>query len=98
MSGRQGYQWSEGAAGPLLAAMDNGDGTGWMGYALCVQVDPDLHFPEQGENARAAKRVCAQCFVRDECREYAVADPSLEGVWGGTTLLERRAIRRERAA
>jgi WhiB family redox-sensing transcriptional regulator len=87
-----------GAAGPLIAAMDNGDDTGWMGFALCTQTTGDAWFPEQGDSSRPAKKVCAQCFVRAECAEYAIADASLEGIWGGLSMLERRAIRRERAA
>ena len=32
--------------------------------------------------------------VRAGCLEYALADISLEGVWGGTSMAERRRIRR----
>lgn len=90
-------QWSDGAAGPLLALFGDDDrALGWQDFGLCGQTDPEVFFPQQGENPRAAKKVCAQCFVRDECLEYAVADTSLEGVWGGTTIQERRTIRRKR--
>lgn len=34
---------------------------------------------------------------RVECLDYALADPSLVGVWGGTGKAERRALRREAA-
>jgi WhiB family redox-sensing transcriptional regulator len=41
-----------------------------------------------------AKAVCSSCPVRAECLDYALADPSLVGCWGGTTERERRDLRR----
>lgn len=68
----------------------------WRQLALCAQADPDMWFPEKGDHrsARRAKEVCRRCPVRVECAEYAMAEPSLDGVWGGTTYLERRQLRR----
>ena len=69
----------------------------WMESALCLQVDPDLFFPQPGENDRvwAAKRVCRNCPVQSECLSWAVANPELHGVLGGTTERDRQAIRRQ---
>ena len=39
----------------------------------------------------------AGCPVRDECLDYALADPSLQGVWGGRTDAERRVLRHRAA-
>lgn len=86
-----------GAAGPVLAAMDTGDPAPWQDFAACAQTDPEAFFPADGKRATAARMVCAGCFVRQECLDYAVADASLDGVWGGTTPLERRALRRQAA-
>ena len=36
----------------------------WTVDALCAQVDPDLFYPEKGDQAREAKRLCAGCDVR----------------------------------
>jgi WhiB family redox-sensing transcriptional regulator len=36
--------------------------------------------------------------VRAECLDYALSDESLTGLWGGTTDMERRMIRRRRVA
>lgn len=45
-----------------------------------------------------ARRLCTGCPVGNACLTYALADPSLEGVWGGTTWEERRQIRRNKEA
>lgn len=66
----------------------------WQDFAACAETDPDAFFPGDGESPRPAKRVCAGCFVRQECLGYALANPSLLGVWGGTTYAERRELRR----
>lgn len=70
----------------------------WTVDALCVQVDPDLFFPEVGEytKAKAAKRVCTNCPVIAECLEYALRHGETFGVWGGTAAVERRRMIRER--
>lgn len=65
--------------------------------ALCAEVGGDLHFPEKelGLNtSREAKRICGMCKVRNRCAEYAITLP--DGIWGGTSKLERAAIRAER--
>lgn len=63
--------------------------------ALCTQVDPDLWQPE-GESIAKAKDICRTCPIVDGCREYAIQDPTLLGVWGATTGRDRRRIRVER--
>jgi WhiB family redox-sensing transcriptional regulator len=40
----------------------------------------------------AAKDICSQCRVRDECLAYALRVPEPFGVWGGLTELERRRL------
>ena len=70
----------------------------WVDRAICVGLDPDLFFPEQGDTAGVAKAkaICAVCPVADECREDALAWGDKHGVWGGTSELDRRRIRSER--
>jgi WhiB family redox-sensing transcriptional regulator len=71
----------------------------WMSRGACRQADPELFFPVatvRGPGARqveAAKAVCAPCAVRAKCLSYAL-DAMPEGIWGGTTLEERRTVRR----
>lgn len=71
----------------------------WREFAACLGVDPEVFFPaaESGpvfdREVAEAKAVCAVCPVRDECLAEALVTP-VEGVWGGTTEQERRALRR----
>ena len=66
----------------------------WMADGLCAQVDPELWFPEKGDQAREAKRLCAGCDVRVECLAYALAHGERHGVWGGVAERERRRMHR----
>jgi WhiB family transcriptional regulator, redox-sensing transcriptional regulator len=71
----------------------------WMSRAACRQADPELFFPiatVKGPAARqveAAKAVCTACAVCAICLSYAFATMP-DGIWGGTTMEERRAARR----
>jgi WhiB family redox-sensing transcriptional regulator len=69
--------------------------------ALCAAAgqDADLWHPANGNRAGAqrAKAICGLCPVRQECLEWALQVNEEHGVWGGTTPLERRKIRRDRA-
>ena len=64
----------------------------WRDRAACRGADPDLFFPERGESAESARRVCARCPVREPCLDYAVTNRIVHGVWGGLTGWERRAL------
>lgn len=68
----------------------------WMDHANCIDLDPDLFFPERGESTFGAKAVCRGCVVRGECLEYALLAGERFGIWGGTSERERRSIRRQR--
>ena len=105
----QGYQWSEGAAGPVLNAdnadhfnllalfgLDETEASSWWGQGLCAQSDPDAFFPEKGGSTREAKKVCRSCEVRAECLEYALEHDERFGIWGGLSERERRTITRQR--
>jgi WhiB family redox-sensing transcriptional regulator len=72
-----------------LSGMDFG------GHPACADEDPELFFPESGQVAQisAAKSVCASCPIRTACLSYALRH-GVEGVWGGSTEEERRAMRR----
>lgn len=65
----------------------------WLRRANCVGVDPDLFFPERGDMAaiREAKAICAGCTARTSCLEANLHE--LEGIWGGTTRIERQRMR-----
>lgn len=66
----------------------------WQMRALCSQTDPEAFFPEKGGSTREAKTICAECEVRAECLEYALANDERFGIWGGLSERERRRLRR----
>ena len=79
------YPWSSPAPEP------------WMADALCAQTDPDAFFPEFGQSSKPAKRICADCTVRAQCLAFALKNGETEGIWGGLSAKERRAIRSDAA-
>lgn len=69
----------------------------WQRDALCREHPTVAFFPRRSEDSAPAKAVCRTCLVRAECLAYALADPDLTGVWGATSAVERRAMRRAAA-
>src|ERR687892_1822506 len=74
--------------------------TEWRETARCKEMDPDLFFPVGTTGPallqiEAAKAVCRQCDVREECLQYAIDSNQEYGIWGGMTEEERRYMRRE---
>lgn len=79
----------------------------WAIDAACAEIGPDLFFPELGEGAHLAKKICAGCPVRLKCLEWALAIEGgalgearttsvCVGVYGGLAPRERMKILRER--
>ena len=66
----------------------------WQADSLCTQTDPEAFFPEKGGSTRDAKRICAECTVKTQCLEYALANDERFGIWGGLSERERRKYRR----
>lgn len=71
------------------------------GPTPCSQLDPEL-FLGDNENPEEAKRACfsggpngSVCPYIRECLTYAL-DAKEPGIYGGTTEMERRGIRRKR--
>ena len=73
-------------------ALDQDDG--WEKYALCAETDPEAFFPEKGGSTREAKKVCAECDVRAQCLDRALANDERFGIWGGLSERERRKLKR----
>ncbi|MGZ6005420.1 MAG: WhiB family transcriptional regulator [Candidatus Saccharimonadales bacterium] len=71
------------------------DADWWKGFGKCVVENTEIFFPELGSNGTEAKAICAECEVKAECLAYALADISIQGVWGGTSDKERKDIRKE---
>jgi WhiB family redox-sensing transcriptional regulator len=69
----------------------------WQRDAACAEDQPGADwFPDQGGHGiRAAKVVCARCLVQAECLAYAVdLGNELPGVWGGTSQIDRKQLRK----
>lgn len=69
----------------------------WHRDAACREHPEVTWFPELGESTAPAKAVCHTCLVQEECLAWALAqEPTLAGVWGGTSAIERRRMLRAR--
>lgn len=68
----------------------------WKTQAACRGLATDLFYPRRGIYATQALKVCESCPVKQECLEYALRNGETIGVWGGTTEIMRRAIRKKR--
>lgn len=66
----------------------------WANSGRCSGVDPDLFFPERGQDAGPAKALCRQCPVRAACLSWALDTGQKHGIWGGMTESQRRRLRR----
>jgi len=55
-----------------------------------------MFFPDRGESAEPARRVCAGCPVREPCLDYALGKGITHGIWGGLAERDRRALRSRR--
>jgi WhiB family redox-sensing transcriptional regulator len=59
----------------------------------CQQTYPDAWFEEIPEKT-IAKQLCGKCPVKLECLEFALRNEEAHGIWGGTTMRQRRDLRR----
>lgn len=71
----------------------------WMADALCREY-PEVDFVPDRSRVQweRARETCRSCLVSKECLAYALADPTLVAIWGGTDEGERRRMRRTRQA
>mgnify|MGYP001814510206 CR=1 FL=1 len=70
--------------------------TSWMARGLCAQQPPDTFFPSDGVGVDVARRICADCPVKEPCLEHALRNRIDHGVWGGCSERERRRIIKRR--
>ncbi|MBO0786302.1 MAG: WhiB family transcriptional regulator [Actinobacteria bacterium] len=73
-------------------------GQDWWARAACRSADPELFFPISAlgpslDQVAAAKAVCGDCRVRQECLSFALSTGQVHGVWGGLSADERRGMR-----
>jgi len=73
------------------------DSSQWRERAACRCADPDLFFPvsETGPSRLQiwqAKQICHACPVQWMCLAWALQHSVTDGIWGGSTQSERRAL------
>ena len=61
---------------------------GTVGRLPCHDEDPEVFFAEKPEQVAIAKRACARCPLRVQCREEALERGEQFGVWGGQLIVE----------
>ncbi|MDQ1710208.1 MAG: WhiB family transcriptional regulator, redox-sensing transcriptional regulator [Frankiaceae bacterium] len=69
-------------------------GIDWRSHGECLKHDPELFFPNAADDPAPAIAVCRTCPVQAPCLAAALDAGECDGVWGGTTSGERRAMRR----
>lgn len=94
MTAPRSLEWSDGPAGPVLAALEDAD---WRDGALCAQVDGELFFPAKGGSVREAKAVCRKCPSCAPCLQFALDNDERFGIWGATSERERRRLKRNQS-
>lgn len=69
----------------------------WRELALCNGSTEVSFFPMPDDlvGINAAKDVCSNCSVADECLAFALETNQPDGIWGGATPKERTRLRRE---
>jgi WhiB family redox-sensing transcriptional regulator len=80
----------------LARALGFRDPEPWRARAACRGTDTALFFPGRGADLRSARALCESCPVSRECLDLALGDDRLDGIWGGLTSVQRRAMRRQR--
>ncbi|MFI1734021.1 WhiB family transcriptional regulator [Streptomyces acidicola] len=58
----------------------------------CRTTDPEIFFSKSSTEREHAKGLCQECPIRTACAQYALDNPELKGVWGGTTAADRRSF------
>lgn len=76
-----------------------------FGEPPCASSYPDAFFSDDAPDGNAVKRgtysmereakaTCFSCPYVARCLEFALGEPDLVGIWGGTTEYQRKAMRR----
>jgi WhiB family redox-sensing transcriptional regulator len=67
-----------------------------MAEGKCREHPPETFFPSDGAGVGIARRICADCPVKQPCLDYALDNHIEHGVWGGTSERGRYMIVRQR--
>ncbi len=72
------------------------EGGDWRVRRACTPPMANLFFSFDAAEIVMAKSVCAECLVRQECLDFAMATHQENGVWGGLDATELAKKRRRR--
>jgi WhiB family redox-sensing transcriptional regulator len=67
----------------------------WHARAACRGMGTDIFFPTDQLTLMKASRICHGCVVRSDCEEFALAHPSLKGIWAGMSERRRARVRKD---
>ena len=81
---------------PSLLLPEPITGQEWRADAACLGHDPEIWFPEDGDEEirDEAVRICRGCPVREECLEWSLAVDDHFAILGGLTKRQRTALRK----
>jgi len=76
-----------------------------FGAPPCSETFPDAFFSEEPLEGmlsnrsfypmeREAKMTCVQCPYQARCLAFALRNPDVQGIWGGTNERQRKAMRK----
>jgi WhiB family transcriptional regulator, redox-sensing transcriptional regulator len=69
--------------------------TAWKDRAACHGLPDEYFFPPPKVRVLdQTRRICGSCEVRKECLAYALHYSEDDGIWGGLSEAERRALKR----
>lgn len=68
----------------------------WEGLPACQDENTELWFSLDPAEKLAAKTICRQCPITDDCLEYSIEKRIYYGIWGGLDEIERDKIIRKR--
>ena len=60
------------------------------------RLEPDLFFAEAPADVEAAKAICGDCPIREQCLTDALERREPWGVWGGQLLVSGQVVARKR--
>jgi WhiB family redox-sensing transcriptional regulator len=70
----------------------------WRDFAFCRDhPDPDDFHPVSPAREPEAAEFCVGCPALEFCLGFALEHRITDGIWGGTTASERRALLRKRS-
>ena len=75
------------------------DRPAWQADGSCFLTgNPQMHtnFFDFDGNEDLARKLCADCVVREECLEYALSTNQSAGIWGGLDAGERLKAKRKK--